>query len=186
VGSLRQLLKRKDKKALPKVRFIGTFEDVEILASDIRWKVDNYIGENQRLRIKLDGLVANQGGVIKYAKDSFEPSLTIYNNKKFEITLGKYHSPIRDNWTIIHELGHYFLHYNPEGHDGTEPVRFWRYADGRDEWHCNRFAAAFTMPVEEFKQYWKKYQGNIYSIGGHFEIPSAPVEIRSKYIFGDK
>jgi len=185
MGSLRQLLNRKEKQLPPILSFGGTFQDVEDLASKLRWKVDNYIGANQRLRIKLDALVFYYGGIIRCVVYSSEPSLIIYSKNKFEITLSEFHSHIRDNWTIIHEMAHYFLHYNSEGHKTEDPVRFWRYADDLDEYHCNRFAAGFTMPAEEFKQYWKRYQGNISSIAGHFEIPSAPVEVRSKYILKD-
>lgn len=38
---------------------------------------------------------------------------TIYINgkKDFDVIIPKYTSPVRDRFTLAHEIGHYFLHY---------------------------------------------------------------------------
>jgi Zn-dependent peptidase ImmA (M78 family) len=72
--------------------------------------------------------------------------------------------PYRKQFTIAHELGHYFLHLTDDGEyidkdanlfrrqpgEGTTPER------GR-EIQANMFAASLLMPEGEVRRYWQKY-----------------------------
>jgi Zn-dependent peptidase ImmA (M78 family) len=166
----------------PKLLFGGTYQQVEELAARLRGIVDTQVGSDKSLKEKLKWLVSSRGGSVCVG-ENYDPSLTIYSSDHFVITLHSLHSGSRDSWTIIHEMGHYFLHYNEKGHTPDEaPVVFWRYGNDHFEWQCNRFAAAFTMPAKEFREWWTKTGGNDYRMASHFEIPTDPIKVRAKYI----
>lgn len=74
---------------------------------------------------------------------------TIYVHRKedFDIIIPNYTGPLRDRFTIAHELGHYILH---KPHEES-----WAARSGdsdRLEWEANWFAAGFLMPEGLFKK----------------------------------
>jgi Zn-dependent peptidase ImmA (M78 family) len=175
------------KKPSLKALFGGTYKEIEELAAKLRGNVDSHFDESEPLRERLDWLVEFFGGSVKICESFSDPSLTIYNEDRFEITLATGHSLTQDNWTIAREIGHYILHYNREYHEETDPpILFWRREREHMEWQSNRFAAAFTMPAEEFRKLWVEKPGNLYYLASHFEVPDDVVKIRSEYILKDE
>ncbi len=174
--------------------FSGTYNDIEQIGQSTRAllekdlpkddlplydylkKVVNFLG-GETLTANSPDVFQEQGG-----------SLEIFKDDKFKISLSPLTSPIRDNFTIAHELGHYFLHFiskkenyfkkNPE----KKSLIFHRYGSGKLEIQANRFAAAFTMPKDEFIKYKKKYKSAPFLLSAHFEISVPAVEVRLKYI----
>lgn len=74
---------------------------------------------------------------------------TIYVHRKedFDIIIPNFTGPLRDRFTIAHELGHYILHKPHE--------KSWAARSGepdRLEWEANWFAAGFLMPEGLFKE----------------------------------
>jgi hypothetical protein len=64
------------------------------------------------------------------------------------------HSPGRINFTLGHELGHYFVHRHalPEGlHCSTEKTAGWDSLEARIEREANEFAAHLLMPLDDFR-----------------------------------
>ena len=63
-------------------------------------------------------------------------------------------SPGRINFTLGHELGHYFVHRKslPEGlHCSTEKTAGWDSLEARIEREANEFAAHLLMPLDDFR-----------------------------------
>jgi len=76
--------------------------------------------------------------------DDFLKSGSIYVHAKesFDIVLPTFTSPIRDRFTIAHEMGHYYLH----SLGGDKKIWADRKGSGQVEWEANWFAASFLMP----------------------------------------
>jgi Zn-dependent peptidase ImmA (M78 family) len=170
-----------------RIGFRGTYEDIEALAGELRRLVLERMGKDQpeageMVRWATESL----GGKIRIAEDPSKSeeesgSLVIYKRGRFVIFLSPYTSPLRDNFTIAHELGHYFLHFDHRSECLNGPVIFNRYGSGRDEWQANRFAAAFLMPKDEFVEVYQRYGGNIWLVAGHFEVSEPAVQVRASY-----
>ena len=101
-------------------------------------------------------------------------SVFIDGPKKFTIFLPEFTGVLRDNFTIGHELGHYFLHSNKGEHKvfatrfGSEPI----------EWQANRFAAGLLMPAKRFLRVAKKSNNSISVLAGSFNVSSKAAEAR--------
>jgi hypothetical protein len=106
------------------------------------------------------------------------------DDPKFEISLSPFTSPLRDNFTIGHELGHYFLHYAffyPESELPKEPLVFYRYGSGVQESQANRFAAALLMPRGEFEAALQRNDNDLRAVAAHFNVSHAAAEARNSY-----
>ncbi len=127
--------------------------------------------------------VGSLGGKIHY--ESYSPAIsgTIYVHGEcdFDIVLPNHTSPLRDNFTVAHELGHYFLH----SRQGEQRIIAKRVASGRIEWEANWFAAAFVMPEERFIAAVKDFNGNDEAVSFIFGVSTAAVTIRKRVVFGD-
>lgn len=171
-----------------KVPFQGSYEDIESLAGELRrLVVERLGGEHRGARSILDWTVKNLGGGVRIAEDPPKSeeesgSLVIHGKGRFDIFLSPYTSPLRDNFTIAHELGHYFLHFDHKTPSFNGLVIFNRYGSGRDETQANRFAAAFLMPKEEFVQIFNKFGRNTHLVAGYFEVSEPAVKARAEYI----
>jgi hypothetical protein len=99
----------------------------------------------------------------------------------FVIRLSPHTTPLRDNFTIAHELGHFVLHY-PHKKPPAEPMRFNRYGSGLVESQANRFAAAFLMPADDFKSVRVALADDPYMIAGYFGVSQPAVSVRMEYI----
>ncbi|MCQ2097650.1 MAG: ImmA/IrrE family metallo-endopeptidase [Fibrobacter sp.] len=69
-------------------------------------------------------------------------SIYVHAKEDFDIVLPMFTSPIRDRFTIAHEIGHYFLH----SFAGEKKICANRRDSNRVEWEANWFAASFLMP----------------------------------------
>lgn len=112
-----------------------------------------------------------------------EESMVVNYDKTFKIILPHLTSAYRDNFTIAHELGHFFLHYTNK-YKTLEPntqVLFNRYGSNRLEWEANWFAAALLMPKDDFLKVANKYDKDEHiGIAAHFSVSEKAVEIRKK------
>lgn len=122
-----------------------TKREVEELAEQVGKLAGFEIGDD------LTYIVERLGGRISYQNiDDWvdeDGSIFVHEEGDFDITLPHYTSPLRDRFTIAHELGHYFLHSN----QGEIPIIAYRKGTGRLEWEANWFAASLLMPRRDFE-----------------------------------
>ena len=162
-----------------------TEEEIEYLGSGLRKQVDEQLKGINNVTLLLKIFVEALGGKIVGTRDPefFEVnggSLLIKDKNNFLIRLPMDTSPLRDNFTLAHELGHYFMHYK-EG-DGVK--LFARFGNDEKEIEANRFAAAFLMPKDEFIKVSKRCKNYVPFIAAHFQVSTDAVEERLKYIHG--
>lgn len=100
-------------------------------------------------------------------------SIFVHEECDFDILLPSYTSPLRDRFTIAHELGHYFLH----SEQGVRPIIAFRRGSTRIEWEANWFAASFLMPREEFDA--READGyDIPDLAAYFSVSERAAEVR--------
>lgn len=133
---------------------------------------------------KLAKMVEDLGGEIEYLKHADQinaegGSLTIDEDGSFTIFLSPYTAPIRDNFTIAHEIGHYLLHVDKDSKEHEE-VTFNRYGSERREWEANWFAAGFLMPEDKFKEKAREFNNDITLLSSYFNTSKDAVKIRLK------
>nr|WP_321442298.1 ImmA/IrrE family metallo-endopeptidase [uncultured Hyphomonas sp.] len=108
-------------------------------------------------------------------------SLEVRSKNDFSIYVPNDTSPLRDTFTIAHELGHYVLHYLwPQQVKGEQPflLRATRYGSDRAEWEANWFASAFLMPEAEFKSAARRK--SIGQLAEQFGVSRQAASIRAK------
>jgi Zn-dependent peptidase ImmA (M78 family) len=170
-----------------KREFAGDDKKIAELAEKLRSIMINQLGKTTTSTQELlRRMVEAYGGSIEIENDppgyrSTGGSLVIRDKRDFTIFLSPYTSQLRDNFTICHELGHYFLHY-----DRTlklaEPLVFNRYGYDKMETQSNLFAAALLMPEGEFKKVFKDKQKDIRSIAIHFGVSRSAAFTRAKWL----
>lgn len=109
-------------------------------------------------------------------------SIRINDIGNFEIYVAAHTGPIRDRFTIAHELGHYILHYfwpKSQGHP-VEPTEAQRYGSGRIEWEANWFAAGFLMPEEIFRNEFQRSMGNLSLLAERFGVSMEAARVRAQ------
>ena len=97
------------------------------------------------------------------------PSLLIYDRDDVDVILLPYTSNLRDNFSIMHEFGHYLMHCDFDS-DGREPISFCRYRDDLRDIQSNYFAYSFLVQEKELEDIMKEYDNHIYSVAGHFDV----------------
>ena len=112
--------------------------------------------------------------------------LILYNaeEKKFIIIIEKNKQENRKNFTIAHELGHYFLHKNLLKKkslvvDGDATL--YRLDNGLsniEESQANYFAASLLMPKERVKKAWDSFDKDIEKCAKLFSVSLAAMSIR--------
>jgi predicted transcriptional regulator len=123
---------------------------------EIERRADEFAAEQGFVagRDRLRDLVTSIGGRIgtvdvPHLRELDGGSLEVYGPGDFLIRLSPVTGPLRDNFTIGHELGHYILHSGTPC--GCQPIRVGRWGDDLVEREANRFAAALLMPEEPFR-----------------------------------
>ena len=109
--------------------------------------------------------------------EEHKESIKIDGKRDFKIYLPFHSSPLRDRFTIAHELGHYILHSRLAG---VEKLKATRSGHGRVEWEANWFAAGLLMPADIFKE---KYDGPMFSIPelcSFFGVSSEAIHVRAQ------
>lgn len=161
------------------------FNTIEDIASDFSKKIKDKFPEINNLNYLLVKTVECLGGkVVGTNKPEYYEvnggSLLVKKIGDFIIKLPMDTSPLSDNFTIAHELGHYFLHYKE-----NDQIRlFARYGDGILEIEANRFAAALLMPKDEIIDAYHKFGGDLIKIAAKFQVPVDIVQKRLEYING--
>lgn len=152
---------------------------IETIALSVRARASE--AQASGTRPMLESLTQSYGGKIELAEHSVgaSGSLVVRKPEDFTVYLSPYTSPLRDNFTIAHELGHYVLHYVfPQR---TDEAVFQRHGIGPLETEANRFAAALLMPASEFKQ--ARDEGlNEFALAGRFGVSPEAAKVRMSYV----
>jgi len=120
------------------------------------------------------------GGLFSVGDDEFDVtvdgSIRVDAPANFQIYVAEYSGPLRSRFTIAHELGHYFLHFDPD----LGPMKAARYGTGRVEWEANWFAAGFLMPETKFRGALDAADGYLMDVSSEFRVSLSAAEIRAK------
>lgn len=133
--------------------------------------------------MNLEPIVASLGGKIHYVAleewyRTQDASIVIQSKDNFDIYISNFSGPLRNRFSIAHELGHYYLHSD----EGDKPLRAARSGSNRCEWEANWFAAAFLMPEKEFKAICVKYENDLDYVAAHFLVSRKATNVRSESI----
>lgn len=138
---------------------------------------------------ELDPIIEKLGGSLRIQNvwemsDSSSGSIRIDSEKKFEIVLAAHTGPLRDRFTIAHELGHFVLHYLYPKSRGTPvgPIEAKRYGTGRVEWEANWFAAGFLMPRAAFQAAFLELAGDVTGLADRFKVSAESARIRIDFL----
>lgn len=163
----------------------GNYPQIEQVAASLLNSVRKAEGIcDLRGRALLDSVVARTGGTVRVLDDPSQQevdggTLLIKGEKDYWVFLSPFTTPLRDNFTIAHELGHFVLHFFLAKDKPSLPISFLRYGEGRLEAQANRFAAAILMPEVEFRDKVTAFSKNRYQIAGYFEVSVPAVEVRA-------
>lgn len=134
----------------------------------------------------LTDVVHDVGGQIRYQDPSVavrnDVSGSIYMRKNsFRIVLSLHTGPLRDRFTIAHELGHWVLHYlGSEAYEQDRLMVADRFGSGQAETEANWFAAAFLMPAQAFREIWTASHGDTTTVAEAFRVSEQSAAIRAK------
>lgn len=156
---------------------------ISSIAKDFSEFVDYRPGGN------LKELVSRLGGTITYhdfwgGNSPSSGSIEIKGDD-IEIRLALDTGPLRDRFTIAHELGHYVLHYLYPNQVGGEKITWLtadRYGSGQVETEANWFAAAFLMPEDEFRAAFERGDGDLASVALLFGVSQQAAAVRAKVL----
>ncbi|MGE4558436.1 MAG: ImmA/IrrE family metallo-endopeptidase [Desulfovibrionaceae bacterium] len=152
-----------------------TFQgDKSIVANEARNVREAYFKKGGSLREAFDNIFRDKSGTTQYVSSDHVETLEVRPDG-FTIFLPHSTSAVRDNFTIAHELGHYFLHTNASG---TETITHTREGSNLCEWQANWFAAELLMPEDEFREAAKKFKNNPAKIAAHFSVSEAAARVR--------
>lgn len=153
-----------------------TVETIEAYAEEVaaRYEFNPEWDDIRDFTQRLGGSITVQPVIdLRHAESG---SLVVDGNGRFRISLSPKTGRLRDNFTIAHELGHYFLHTGTP--EGTHPGSFGRYGDTPQERQANRFAAALLMPQARFRELTRQFGRNIPVLAGCFNVSPRAAEVR--------
>ncbi|MDA0837817.1 MAG: ImmA/IrrE family metallo-endopeptidase [Planctomycetota bacterium] len=102
-------------------------------------------------------------------------SIFVHSRGDFDVVLPRTTSPLRDNFTIAHEIGHYVLHSDC----GDKSIIAYRRGSTRIEWEANWFAAGLLMPEEAFRAAMReKGRDNLRALAHRFNVSVVAAEVR--------
>ncbi|SKA85742.1 Zn-dependent peptidase ImmA, M78 family [Paucidesulfovibrio gracilis DSM 16080] len=155
------------------VQFAGTKAEVCQRAKAIR---SQYFKDKMSVNDFLSSIMDENNGNVQYS-DTVERGETLKVNAdgSFVIYLSNATSQLRDNFTIAHELGHYFLHTDIKAPGDCIHTRR---GSNRKEWEANWFAAELLMPAEEFTAAAKEHNNNAYRLATLFEVSPSAAMVR--------
>ncbi len=105
------------------------------------------------------------------------------NGERYIVTVNSTHAPVRQRFTLAHELAHFILHREKIG-DGIKENLMLRSEDmsGKDEWQANSLAASILMPRRILKIAAGLSSLNVANgIAGMCEVSKAAAQIRLGY-----
>jgi len=128
----------------------------------------------------LEQLVDKLGGRIHYQdlddwRNSSDGSVVVKGKHDFDIYLSNFTGPLRDRFTIAHELGHYILHSKL----GEKQIKVGRGKSNRLEWEANWFAAGFLMPAKLFRSECEKNPDRNH-LASIFMVSPSAIDVRKK------
>jgi hypothetical protein len=128
---------------------------------------DDLVGVVKKLRgtIELDEKEEHEHG-----------SIVVRGKNDFTIYLPTFTGPLRDRFTIAHELGHYVLHSRL----GQKSIIVPRYGKNLVETEANYFAGGFLMPKEMFIKAYYECGGDRRYLAAMFLVSEAAVRVREK------
>lgn len=106
-------------------------------------------------------------------------AINILATGRFMIYLSSNVSKKVNNFSMAHELGHYFIHFlrdefrlafSSERIEKENHMRAYRFGYEEVEQEANIFAAAFLMPPDIFQQKWGSERGNLTSLSEFFLV----------------
>lgn len=131
----------------------------------------------------IEPIVYALGGKIDYLNiddwvEDKSGTLEVHPGDGFVIYVSAFTGPLRNRFTIAHELGHYFLH----AHAGKKKIRVERRTGQSDrlEWEANWFAAGFLMPESKFREIAALYSHDIDRISAYFQVSGQAANTRIK------
>lgn len=145
----------------------------------------------KKLNFNIGGSIINVvtklGGKIQYTEEELEKnpdSIVIENSGNFTIFISIFTSPLRDRFTIAHELGHYFFHYIiglcSQGSMKATRLINTKYTDKKQaEVEANWFSSAFLMPENMFRNQWDINKGNVNKLSDFFQVSKSAINIRA-------
>jgi predicted transcriptional regulator len=154
-------------------------EMAESVAHKLSFEPGGDLGEVVK---KLGGRIVHVDLVGNGSSDS--GSIEI-NGEEFEIRLAIATGPLRDRFTIAHEIGHFVLHYlypNKYKDAGIQRMVAQRYGNDQVEREANWFAAAFLMPTEQFKKDHEELGGDQFALSSKYQVSRAAVDVRAKVL----
>lgn len=163
----------------------GTNADIERIAGSLRDAVSPGTGKKTLGRMLLEKVIEMTGGSIELVDDPSQQevdggSLVIHSEDNYTVFLSPFTTPLRDNFTIAHEIGHYILHFVLQKPRPTPAIGFTRYGSGPLEWQANRFAAALLMPEKVFRKKHQDFSGDEFLLSGFFEVSRPAVAARAQ------
>lgn len=156
----------------------------------IQQLANSLIGENPRLPIPIKDIIKGQGiKLLPYDMEDGVSGILMIEKNNSTIGYAKGESPLRQRFTMAHELGHFMLHqhndlfidkgfrtmYRPSS---NTPSKEWQ------EWEANEFAACILMPEhlvrEEIEKIEVDYDNNdwIDDLAKKFKVSPSAMSIR--------
>ena len=133
----------------PCVSLMATKHAIYRFASDTSMEIQN---NSYAPILDMYKVITDFGGKIHALGISdytgIDGSIFIHDKNDFDVVIPEHTSPVRDNFTLAHELGHFFLHST-----AGEKNKLWAARKGNDrlEWEANWFAAGFLAPEQQLK-----------------------------------
>ena len=132
----------------------------------------------------ISEVVRKLGGGITYMRleewlEHEADTIVIEGPRKFTIRLLGADGPLRQNFTIAHELGHYILH----SRSGViAPMIAGRKGSNRVEWEANWFAATLLMPEAAFRKSATQPGMTDLTLAGIFNVSLEAAQLRKKVL----
>lgn len=131
------------------------------------------------LKVLVDALDVNISGQIKKVEDA--PA-------KFVITVNVADAPVRQRFTVAHEVGHYLLHRRLIDHEGIVDTILYRSSlSNRYEAEANKMAASLLLPWSEVTSWCQENYGsppnsdNIKKVSDAFKVSDLTVGYRFNF-----
>lgn len=140
---------------------------------------DQVLSEYWDKKLPVNPIIfANAMGVSVY----FDPSLSVSGQYQLledgshAIILNPNESLARQRFTLLHELGHYFLGHGPSDRDQNQMFNQYHYK--YKEVEANKFAAELLMPREAMRFYLESKGLGLYDLAEKFGVSETAMRIR--------
>lgn len=150
-------------------------------------------GYRESIPVDLDSICHDLGITVRRANLKSDMSGMIENNERkgYTITVNENDHPLRQRFTIAHELGHYILHRGLIG-DGISDDRAYRstpegtyhnvFIGRAEETEANKFAASVLMPWDKVQERRREYidppEDMAKRLAREFQVSTRAMEIR--------